>query len=274
MEQNFRRTLYGKKGSFDSSECSYFEIKEQVKQLDQKLNASVDAINTIESEAELIASEINELDKRYRLSGGVSYEEWDEKNKQLKSEETFREEKNAYLKRMANEQIPFIILRKQLNALATQLEAEQEKAQFELLKQSLRNLLPGIMERVYRRLEWMDDDEITAYVLEEFDIQMKEKNINSVEYILNLSSKDVANLLKFIDTTVDFDKESIITAEKEIESSLEKTQEIRQELEKCTIDGIEEYISERQALLIRKESLTAKLEEETAKCNCFGTKEE
>ncbi len=43
------------------------------------------------------------MDKKYKLSGCVTYDEWNEKLLRIKEVERIREEKNLQLKKMANE---------------------------------------------------------------------------------------------------------------------------------------------------------------------------
>lgn len=258
MEKNFRRITYGKKNS-SNDESEYLLIRDKAKELSNYLTEEKETENQIREEIDAIDTEISSLEKKYKQSGGVSYEEWNSKLMQLKEEEKFREEQKIYLKRMANDSIPYIIVKNQLLKLQKQIDNEREKQQFEILGSSLRQLLPDIMRRAYDRLEWREDDELTELVLEEFDNEINQKNIDRVEYVLNLSNKEANGILTAINTYLNFDKQLIIDAENAIEDSLMKTQRIRETLDKFSIEGINEFMETKNDLVEKKTKLVNKL---------------
>ena len=153
---------------------------------------------------------------------------------------------------MANDVIPFIITKSLLERLKKQITRENEKKQFEVLQNSLKNMLPDVMTRVYDRLEWQNDEELTQFVLEEFDKEANSRNINDIEYILNLSEKDFSNLRVAIDKYLQFNRQDIINAETAIEESLKNTQEIRAKMETSNIDGFQEFADKKNDLINRK----------------------
>lgn len=264
MEKNFRRILFNGKKSDGALKSSYLSIKDNVASLQEELKKNENRLNETICNIEQIDYEISILEKKYKLSGGVSYEEWSEKLAALKKEELLREEKKGFLKKMANEAIPFIIIHDRLLKLLNQAEAEREKQQLEILQSSLRELLPDIMKRVYRRLEWMDDDEITQFVLEEFDIEVDKKQVGDINYILNLSGKEFSSLQNLVNQCISYDKSEIIIAEREIKESLKRTQKIREYLDKSSIDGLQAHLEEKNALSEKKRNLTESIEKQTS----------
>jgi len=263
MEKNFRRLVYGKKALGDKTETAFFEYKDAYAIAVESLKKCEESLQEINEQIEHANYELAELEKQYKISGGVSYEEWTAKFLMIKEEETFREERNAYLKKMANDAIPFIIVREQLSQLLSQAEAEREKQKLELLQHSLRQLLPDIMKRVYDRLEWQDDTELTEFVLEEFDHEVEQRHINDIEYILDLSDKEFSNLQNLINICLNYDKNEIIDAEKAIERSLQRAQSIRNELENCSVDGLEEYLEKKNSLIEKKAGLARASEDKS-----------
>lgn len=256
MEKNFRRLVYGKKNSESKIQNAYFEYKDAYANSVEALKAAEVSLYKLNDQIEHINYEISELEKQYKISGGVSYEEWSSKFLMLKEEENFREERKAYLKKMANEAIPFIIVRKQLVKVLEQAEAEREKQKLELLQQSLRQLLPDIMKRVYQRLEWQEDEELTEFVLEEFDHEVEHKHVGDIKYMLDLSDKEFSKLQSLVNICLNYDKNEIIEAEKAIADSLQRSQNLRNELEDCSIDGLQEYLEKKNSLIERKNDIS------------------
>lgn len=251
MEKNFKRVIYGKKTNKTES-TEYFVAKDKVNELNEKINILSLELEQIGSKLESTDLEIRTLEKKYKLQGGVSYEEWNQLVLNLKGEEAFRENTKLYLKKMANDVIPFVIVKPLLIKLKRQITMESEKQQFEILQKSLKNMLPDVMARVYDRLEWKDDEELTRYVLEEFDNEANKRHVNDVNYILNLSSKEFAKIQVLIDRYLSFNRQEIIDAELDIKKSLKRTQQLRTQMERSNIDGLQEFAKAKGALLESK----------------------
>ena len=130
------------------------------------------------------------MDKKFKLSGGVTYDEWSEKLLQIKEEERIREEKNLQLKKMANEVVPYIIVKELLEKLSVQLLKEHDKQQHELLQESLNSILPGVMHKVCSRLNWQDNIELTDLIIEEINNEMELEEVSEVPDIIGLSGEE------------------------------------------------------------------------------------
>ena len=131
MQKNFKRLAFGKKVT-EGYDINYIEVKQQVGQAEKEYDDSIIELKNIKAEIDYASGEIKDLDKKYKLSGGVTYDEWSEKLLQIKEEERIREEKNLQLKKMANEVVPYIIVKELLEKLSVQLLKEHDKQQHEL----------------------------------------------------------------------------------------------------------------------------------------------
>lgn len=260
MQKNFKRLTYGKHNADSTTEINYVEAKRKADECERTLREVREKLEQLKSSLDTINLEIKTFDKKYKLSGGVTYSEWNEKLIQLKEEERRREEKNAQLKKLANEAIPFIIVRSMLVKLAEQLKLEHDKQQFELLQESLRTLLPEIMKKVYTRLEWQNDTELTSLVIEEFDAEMHEKHLSEVENIVNITGEEYFTVQTAISKYLDIDKKVVSNLEREIQESIEKSQELREEIDKCDLEGVQEYLEKKTELTTRVSELTEKLQ--------------
>lgn len=247
IEKNFKRIIYGRKKQIDSS-GDYLYYKDIKESLDRELTELYALEKEKQEEIESCKAEISKIEKAYRLSGGILQEELSEKLNLIKEEERLREEKNALLKKLANEVVPFIIVRDLLFKLNQQIDDEMDKQRMEILQDSLVRLLPNIMERVYKRLEWKDDKELTQIVMEEMEVEAEVKGVSQTGDILRLSSDDNRYLKLVIARYLDFNKEDVEQAEHELKDSLRRTQQLRDEIDKSHVDGAEDYLRERQKL--------------------------
>lgn len=255
MERNFRRITYGKKGTVVNS-AEYLDLRDRKEELERELSRFNEEAADVQDSIDMYKAELAKLDKAYRLSGGILQEELNRKIVQLKEEEHFREEKNGLLKKMANEEIPFIIVHDLLQRLEKQIEDETDKQKLEILQESLVSLLPSVMKNVYQKLEWHDDDELTQLVIDEMASEAEMNGSTHTQEILRLSADDSRHLRLMIARYLNISREDVITAEHELKESLVRSQKLREEIDKSHVDGAEDYLKERA-------DLTAKIDKGT-----------
>ncbi len=259
IEKNFKRITYGKKNKTDSSN-DYLHYKDTKESLDRELAMLYEISEKKGEEIESCKAEILRNEKGYRLSGGILQEELNEKLLLIKEEEQFREEKNTLLKKMANEVIPFIIVRDLLIKLNQQIEDEMDKQRMEILRDSLVQLLPGVLEKVYKRLDWKNDNELTQIIMSEMEEQAKIRDVSQTKDILCLSSDDNRYLRFMIAKFLNYNKGDVEQIEQELKDSLKRTQQLKSEIDQCHVGGAAEYLEERRKL---EERLSAALQKRT-----------
>ncbi|MFA9377305.1 MAG: AAA family ATPase [Lachnotalea sp.] len=263
MEKNFKRLLFGKKVTNGQVEINYSTAKDAVQQLENEIANNKVRLKDLKDEFDALNSEIATSDKRYKQGGGVLYEEWNEKFLKIKEEERLREDRNGYLKRMANDFIPYIIVKDNLEKLKSQLQNEHDKQQMEALQKSLKLLLPNVMKKVYDRLDWKSDDELTDLVIEEFDAEIFNKELDKIDNILCASNEDFDSLIRAINIYLSVEKEEIVNAQNDVKESIIRSQKLREEIEKCNIEGIQTYIDKKTSLLETKSQVSVQMQNET-----------
>ena len=153
--------------------------------------------------------------------------------------------------------------------MSVQLSKEHDKQQYELLQESLKSILPGVMQKVYSRLTWQDDVELTELVIEEFNNEMELKKVSEVIDIIDLSGEEYIVVQNAISRYLTLDKECVIATEREIKDSIERTQKLRQEIENCNIDGIQEYLQKKTQLVQKANELNQKMQEWIDRKQCY-----
>lgn len=270
MQKNFKRLAFGKKVT-EGYDINYIEVKQQVEQAEKEYDDSIIELKNIKDEIDYASGEIKDLDKKYKLSGGVTYDEWSEKLLQIKEEERIREEKNLQLKKMANEVVPYIIVKELLEKLSVQLLKEHDKQQHELLQESLKSILPGVMHKVCSRLNWQDNIELTDLIIEEINNEMELEEVSEVPDIIGLSGEEYIVVQNAIVRYMAMDKECVIAAEREVKDSIERTQKLRQEIESCNVEGAHEYLQNKTKLVEKINELNQKMQDCIEKIQLYKT---
>ena len=239
MRKNFKRISTGSststpaleeyisaKDALASAESAYFDLSAQLK-------ACVDAITDCESTLEA-------QEKEYYQKGGITEEEWNKKLFTLKEEEKKRETYNALLKKWANDVIPFIMLRKQIIALKTQIENENQELKYTYFCEVLNS--PKVHALVKDKLAEIDSAAFADFGTEK-------------EPILHLSLEQNSLILAQINTILSFEQDKVEKCKKAIKRSLNLTAKIRKEIDSSSITSVQEYMKRRVQLFEEKSAL-------------------
>ena len=187
--ENFRRISRSKsKGGMNISE-EYDKCLADDNLLAERISSAEEEYQEVAKEIDDIDDRLEALEKGYAKRGGISKKEWRSMQDRIAKEELRREENKKWLKDMANNVLPFIILRPQLEDLKKQIAIEH-KAQIDTnvkntidtppIKKIIRNVLHD------SGIELSED--ITGKIIDEIvDYTSKTATITP---ILNLSDFD------------------------------------------------------------------------------------
>ena len=177
---------------------------------------------------------------------------------QLVKEEAKREEKRKWLKDIANNILPFIILKEQLFVLKEQIELEY-KAQVDanvrdtIDTPAIHSIIAQVLDNA--RVKRFED--ITEQII--YEICDYTSSAEQITPILNLSNLDRYELNSKINSLTTFDIERIKKTTEEIEESLQYTKSIRKKMEKSSIENYDEYLQKKSELNEQKAQHTSKL---------------
>ena len=239
MRRNFKRISSGRANASPDLEV-YLEAKDAValarsehEELSMALKQCIDEMAACE--ADIIAA-----DKEYHQKGGVTQEEWNKKLFALKEEEKKREAFNAYLKKWANDMVPFLMVRDQIMEISQQIDKENSALKYRNFCEVLKT--PAVQKLLNGRIH-----EIQRAAAVQFD--------NGDNGILNLSLEQSALLLAQIKKILDFDASKIAKCKRAIKQSVETSAKIRQELEASNVSSVQEYMKKRAQLFEYKSLL-------------------
>lgn len=251
MRRNFKRV----KGSGQKTSTvldEYLAAKDaadaarhSLQELTNRLNVCVDEIGTCEADIAI-------LEKDYTQKGGITEDEWSSKLAILKEEEKKRDNWNVLLRKWANDLIPFLMIREQVQGLKRQIERENNNLKY-------RNFC-----------EVLDAPDVTRLI--EADItSIKQQAFilfgNEAEQILNLSFEQSALLLAQVTQILDFDTDGVKKCKQAIKNSIAKSGRTRKELEASNVATVQEYMRQRAGLFEKKSQLLTErvdLEQEAA----------
>ena len=252
MNKNFHRIM-SSKGINNQIVDNYIKMKQDLTKCETDMAELKNKINQSRSNFDIIESEISSLDNDYKKKGGGTHDDWNKRISLIKKEEYIREEKNSWLKKMANEMIPFLMLKNQIRELIYQIETEEERKKVEYFLLQLQNENTRIIfSKALINENITVQEDILEKIFTTISEELKIEN-DAPEKILMLSNDEKSSVLFDAKKILDFQPTKILDEIKNIKTSIKRTQKYRAELEDCNIDYVNEYLDKRNLLYINKE---------------------
>lgn len=268
IRDNFRRISRNKsKDGLNLSE-EYDNCLSEDSLLAERIVSAEEDYKEIASEIAVIDDQLASLEKMYAKSGGISKKEWRSMEARIAKEEARREEKRKWLKDVANNVLPFIILKPQLETLKDQI-IKEHKAQVDANVKSTIDT-PAIKSIISNVLD-VSGIELSGTITEKIidEIIVYTSTTASVEPILHLSDFDRFELTSKINSLLAFDVGRVKAATSDIDASLKHVKRIRKKMERSSIENYEGYLRSKSDLNAEKSEKTMKLIEidaELQKC--------
>ena len=258
IRENFRRISRGKAQDGLNFSQEYDRCLNEDTMAEVRIEKAEDEYKEIENLIISIDEELAMLEKKYAKGGGISKKEWKSMQDQIAKEEVRRDERRKWLKDVANNVLPFIIVNQQLECLRAQIELEH-KAQIDSNVKStidtpeIRSIIENIL--ISCRVEPAVD--ITKKIITE--IGNYASTSDKIVPILNLSDLQRYELNAKINSLLSFDVTRIKRAVDDIDASLKCVKRIRKKMEKSSVDNYDEYLQKKIELNERKADLSKQL---------------
>lgn len=260
MLQNFKRISYNKKAS-DNSSSIYLKSKERLEILRDKQKRIHSKLDNTYKSLEEITLNIEALKTNYRKNGGVFLTEWNEKLEEIKRLELYRESLNNDLKKYANDVIPFLIVKDKLVKVLEQIEKEENFTRQKILLEEFSRLFPSISENIIKSFDTNNKDDLIKLASELNKSILQEIKIDSIEPILLLSYSERQSLTNTLLSVLHYDRDIIIENRRNHKNSIKKTKQLREELDNCNINDIQDYMQKIDEYNNRKKILLDSLQD-------------
>ncbi len=258
IRENFRRISRVKSKGGANISKEYDKCVADDNLLSERIISAEDEYKEVSNEIAVIDDKLAALEKKYAKTGGISKKEWRSMEERIAKEEIRRGNNRKWLKDIANNVLPFIILRTQLEELQKQIEVEH-KAQIDVNVKNTIDTPPikYIIENVLQNAGVELSGNITEKIID--DIIDYTSKTAAIKPILNLSDLDRYELNSKINSLNSFDVERIKTATDDIEASLKHVKRIRKKMECSSVENYEAYLQAKSDLNEKKAEKTVNL---------------
>ena len=258
IRENFRRISRTKASGREEASTEYDLCFDADNLIAHRVDCAEEEYKDVSNEMLLIEQKLATLEKTYAKGGGISKKEWRSMQDQITKEEARREANRKWLKDIANNVLPFIILSTQLEELRTQIAIEH-KAQIDANVKSTIDTpeIHAIIADVLSRSGVFSSDSLSQDIINA--IATYAGRTSQVQQILNLSDFDRFELTTKINSLLSFDVGRIKSTTDDIEASLSCVKRIRKKMERSSIENYDAYLLEKSNLNEQKSNLAKKL---------------
>lgn len=258
IRENFQRVSRSRTTGGAALSAEYDRRLEEDTLFVQRVEHAEEEYQEISAQILIIDQELASLEKAYAKGGGISKKEWRSMQDQIVKEDARREVHNRWLKDTANNVLPFIILKTQLESLKTQIALEH-KAQINANVKStidtpeIKSIISGVLSRANIDLA----EDISEKVI--YEITCYASHTSQITPILNLSDFDRYELTAKINSLLAYDIGRIKTATDDIKASLQCVKRIRKKMERSSIENYDGYLQKKSDLNEQKSMCSQQL---------------
>lgn len=244
MYSGIKKVLVAGNAAEDTATREYFIRKSEKISLDESRKALRESIYDLNSQADDKKAEVDRIKKEYAAQGGISLDEWKELNSSLKAEDEARERINYERKEIATDILPFVIVSSLLDKVRPQITKEHEYKTWQTLSKTLTtDRFRKIISDTLSNSGQANYDEITSRICDNIITYLVPVNgWKSFEPIFGLSEDDEMDVQTIVNRVSQFDVTRISELKHEHDSSLERSQALRDKLQNSSIDNYQEYI--------------------------------
>ncbi len=220
-------------------------------------SAVLKSIIEIEVEKESLQNKLISIDEflakdeqDFIQRGGISKKEYQSMQMQINKEESKRENTRRWLKETANDILPFIILRDQMQSLKDRIAAEDEYQTTLAFQAGLGS--SNVRNRLTATFTSLGIEHSTDLAEKILCVLSESISTNECEPVLNLSKREQLDLLAKISNILTFDTNQVRLATEEIDTSLQRVKQIRSKMDKSDISDADAYFARKEEALAQK----------------------
>lgn len=258
IRENFKRISKSRNVGGIELSAEYDRCWEADNLLAQRVERAEEEYQEISDEIQMIDEQLACLEKTYAKGGGISKKEWRSMQEQISKEDARREDHHRWLKDVANNVLPFIILKSQLDELKLQIELEHKAQVGANVKSTMdtpeiKSIISGVLSRA--NIELADD--ISEKII--YEVADYASYASQIEPILHLSDFDQYELTAKINSLLAYDIGRIQAATDDIKASLQCVKRIRKKMDRSSIENYDGYLQAKSDLNEQKSKRVQKL---------------
>lgn len=243
LYNTIRRLLNGVESDSESIAQNYADQKEALAKYKQSETELLAQLLEIAADIDRLEADLRAENETYSAGGGVTLEEWKELQRKIKDEEDRREHINWNLRSAATEVLPFIIVKDLLQRVREQISTEKEIQAYRVLQSSLGTpRFKRYLSNAIKKTSSQDFAADAAILMGAIQAFFENRELETKEPIFKLSEDDSVSILNKISSIEEYKVSTFSRDRRRIEDSLQRSAELREELQRSSIENFEEHV--------------------------------
>ena len=264
LYENVSRVLKISENVQVSAAKEYLEAKQLAEGIANRCNMLEQEIDSYGQEIESLLMDIEEHKRAYAENGGITLDEWKELQNSLKEEEEKRERLNWNNKVAATDILPFLMIPDLISKVIPQIQQENEFGTYKALKESLESdTFNQVLKSAMKHTSSQNPLKDSAIILDNIRSYLLNEKWNGFNVLFDLSKDDEVAVQAGVNKALSFNKNTFKQNRVRINKSIERSKEIRDQLQNSNIENFQDYIQELSALEEKIAVLKAKKEFQT-----------
>ncbi len=243
LYNNIRRLLAGVESDGESIAQKYADQREALERRKQREADLLDELSELAQDLDRLEADLRKENDVYSASGGVTLEEWKELQRKIKDEEDHRERINWNLKSAAAEILPFMIVKDLLQRVREQINTEKELQAYRILQNSLGT--PRFKRRLsaaVKNTSSQSPEKDAAIIMSAIQSFFENRDLERKEPVFKLSQDESFSILNKIAAVEEYEAAAFGRDRRCIEESIQRSSELRERLQKSSIENFEEHV--------------------------------
>ena len=249
LHDQVKRVLKNSENAQNGVAQEYLGARAELEECQKQVQSLQTELESVRETIERTMADIERHKKEYTDHGGITVEEWTKLHDLLKAEEEKRERLNWQRKASATDILPFLMLQELLGGVLPQIQAEKEHQTYQALKDSLEQKeFAAVLENAVREMGSQNTQKDAQALFKSISDYLLDSTWESFEPLFGLSSDEEGQARSVISRVGAFDAKTFARYKKRIDTSLERTKEIRARLQSSSIENVDGYMQELSAL--------------------------
>lgn len=245
LYEQVKRVFKNANGNRTDVTSTYLEAQAEIESMRQQVwNLQTEISNLTERKDELIA-EIDRHKKSYAAHGGITLEEWTDLHDRLKAEESHRERIYLQQKAYATDLLPFLMVPDLMERILPQLQAEKDYHAFCVLRSAIET--PDFMQLLIETVHTTGSSSVNRdsnRLYKTIHDYLLDKKWDEFEPLFGLSSDEESQVHSAISRVSTFDISLFSKYQERINTSIEKSKEIRTKIQASSLEHFEQYTAQ------------------------------
>lgn len=243
LYDNVKRVLKLSESVQVSAAKEYLEAKRQVDALNEHCDSMEKEIEDYKNQIEIYQGLVDEHKKEYAENGGITLDEWKELQNELKAEEEKRERLNWNNKAAATDVLPFMMIPELVSRVSPQIIAEKEYQTYKTLKSTLDSQrFSETLRKAVQRTSSNNPKDDSKVIFDEIRTFLLDDQWEDFSVLFDLSGDEEADVQAVLGRVSSFSVDTFKKNKNRIDQSLKRNKEIKEKIQKSSIENFEEYI--------------------------------